>query len=216
MARTVEGGTEKRGLLLVAAAPVRGADGRVVGVLQAGLILNGDSRVVDTVTRTVFDREGGGAATIFLGDVRIATNVRNAAGDRAVGTLMSREVARVVLEQGERWSDRAFVLSDWFISAYEPLRAPGGKIVGALYVGMPERPLLEMRRSLNLIFAGVLLLVACIGIGISGWISGGCHAGACLARRLAHGRRRDRADTECQQHGSACWRTVLRWPMVST
>jgi len=193
MARTVEVGTEKRGLLLVAAAPVRGADGRVVGVLQAGLMLNGDSRVVDTVTRTVFDREGGGAATIFLGDVRIATNVRDAAGDRAVGTLMSREVARVVLEQGERWSDRAFVLSDWFISAYEPLRDPGGRIIGALYVGMPEQPLLEMRRSLNLIFAGVLLLVACIGIGISGWISRRLampvRALAEAARRMAGGER---------------------------
>ncbi len=191
--RTVTGGSEKRGLLLVAAAPVRGADGTVVGVLQAGMMLNGDSRVVDTVTSTVFDREGGGAATVFLGDVRIATNVRDADGNRAFGTLMSREVARVVLEQGERWSDRAFVLSDWFISAYEPLRDPGGTIVGALYVGMPERPLLEMRRSLNLIFAGVLLLVACIGIVISGWISRRLampvRALAEAARRMAAGER---------------------------
>jgi len=193
MARTVSGGVETRGLLLVAASPVRGADGRVVGVLQAGLMLNGDSRVVDTVTRTVFDREGGGAATVFLGDVRIATNVRDAAGGRAIGTLMSREVARVVLERGERWSDRAFVLSDWFISAYEPLRDPAGSIVGALYVGMPERPLLELRRSLNLISAGVLLLVACIGIAVSGWISRRLampvRALAEAARRMAAGER---------------------------
>jgi two-component system NtrC family sensor kinase len=189
----VTGGAEQRGLLLVAASPVRGRDGRVVGVLQAGLMLNGDSRVVDTITRTVFDRAGGGAATVFLGDVRIATNVRDIAGGRAVGTLMSREVARVVLEQGERWSDRAFVLSDWFISAYEPLRDPSGAVVGALYVGMPEKPLLEMRTSLNLIFAGVLLLVSCIGIGISGWISRRLampvRALAEAARRMAAGER---------------------------
>jgi len=193
MARTVTGGSEKQGLLLVSASPVRSVDGRVLGVLQAGLMLNCDSRVVDTVTRTVFDREGGGAATVFLGDVRIATNVRDASGGRAIGTLMSREVARVVLEQGERWSDRAFVLNDWFISAYEPLRDSGGRIVGALYVGMPERPLLEMRRSLNLIFAGVLLLVACIGIVIAGWISRRLampvRALAEAARRMAAGER---------------------------
>jgi len=192
-ARSVSRGTEQRGLLLVAAAPVRAADGQVVGVLQAGMLLNGDSRVVDTITRTVFDREGGGAATVFLGDMRIATNVRDASGDRAVGTLMSREVASVVLEQGQHWSDRAFVLSDWFISAYEPLRDPGGRIVGALYVGLPERPLLEMRTSLNLIFAGVLLLVACIGIAISGWISRRLampvRALAEAARRMAGGER---------------------------
>lgn len=191
--RTVSGGSERRGLLMVAATPVRGGDGRVVGALQAGRVLNGDSRLVDTVTRTVFDRAGGGAATIFLGDVRIATNVRDDSGNRAVGTLMSREVAQVVLEQGARWSDRAFVLSDWFISAYEPLRDPVGRVVGALYVGMPEKPLLEMRRSLNLIFAGVLLLVAFIGVAISGWISRRLampvRALAEAARRMAAGER---------------------------
>jgi len=192
-ARPVSLGTERRGLLLVAAAPVHDANGSVVGVLLAGKLLNGDSKVVDTIIRTVFDREGGGAATVFLDDVRIATNVRDAFGDRALGTLMSREVAAVVLEQGERWSDRAFVLSDWFISAYEPLRDPTGAIVGALYVGMPERPLLEMRTTLNMIFAGVLLLVACIGIAISGWISRRLampvRALAEAARRMAAGER---------------------------
>jgi len=192
-ARPVSLGTERRGLLLVAAAPVHDANGSVVGVLQAGKLLNGDSKVVDTITRTVFDREGGGAATVFLNDVRIATNVRDASGDRALGTLMSREVAASVLDQGERWSDRAFVLSDWFISAYEPLRDPAGNIVGALYVGMPERPLLEMRTTLNMIFAGVLLLVACIGIAISGWISRRLampvRALAEAARRMAAGER---------------------------
>jgi len=192
-ARPVSRGTERRGLLLVAAAPVHDANGSVVGVLQAGKLLNGDNKVVDTITRTVFDREGGGAATVFLGDMRIATNVRDASGDRALGTLMSREVTSVVLEQGQRWSDRAFVLSDWFISAYEPLRDPTGSIVGALYVGMPERPLLEMRTTLNMIFAGVLLLVACIGIAISGWISRRLampvRALAEAARRMAAGER---------------------------
>jgi len=192
-ARSVSMGAERRGLLLVAAAPVHDANGSVAGVLLAGKLLNGDSKVVDTIIRTVFDREGGGAATVFLDDVRIATNVRDAFGDRALGTLMSREVAAVVLEQGERWSDRAFVLSDWFISAYEPLRDPTGAIVGALYVGMPERPLLDMRTNLNMIFAGVLLLVTCIGIAISGWISRRLampvRALAEAARRMAAGER---------------------------
>lgn len=192
-ARTISGGLENQGLLLVAAEPVKDTLGRVVGVLQAGMLLNGDSKLVDTITETVFDRSGNGTATVFLGDVRIATTVRDTAGGRAMGTLMSREVARVVLERGERWSDRAFVLNDWFISAYEPLRDPAGNIVGALYVGMPEKPLLEMRSTLNMIFAGVLLLVTCIGFAISGWISRRLampvRALAEAARRMAAGER---------------------------
>lgn len=192
-ARPVSGGSETQGLMLVAAAPVRTGDGRISGVLQAGRMINGDTRVVDTVTSTVFDSMVGGAATIFLGDVRIATNVRDTSGERATGTLMSSEVSRVVLGEGKRWSDRAFVLSDWFISAYEPLRDPAGRVVGALYVGMPEKPLLEMRRSINIIFVSVLLLVTCIGVALSGWISRRLampvRALAEAARRMAAGER---------------------------
>ncbi|NTV50066.1 MAG: HAMP domain-containing protein [Geobacteraceae bacterium] len=190
-ARAVSNESEQRGLMLVAVAPLLMPDGRVAGVLQAGFMLNGDSRVVDTITRIVFEREGGGAATVFLGDVRIATNVRDPAGGRATGTLMSVEVARDVLSQGKLWSDRAFVLSNWYISAYEPIRDPSGSVIGALYVGMPEQPLLDLRKNLNLIFAGVLLFVALIGITLSTWIGSRLaqpvRALAEAARRLASG-----------------------------
>jgi len=190
-ARAVSNESERRGLMLVAVAPLLTPDGRVAGALQAGFMLNGDSRVVDTITRIVFDREGGGAATVFLGDVRIATNVRDPAGDRATGTLMSLEVVRDVLSQGKLWSDRAFVLSNWYISAYEPIRDPSGSVIGALYVGMPEQPLLDLRKNLNLIFAGVLLFVALIGITLSTWIGSRLakpvRALADAARRMASG-----------------------------
>ena len=190
-ARAVKQDSEQRGLMLVATAPLLTSDGRVAGVLQAGFMLNGDSRVVDTITRIVFEREGGGAATVFLGDVRVATNVRDTSGDRATGTLMSEEVSLVVLSQGKPWSDRAFVLSDWFISAYEPIRDPSGSVIGALYVGMSEQPLLDLRKNLNLIFAGVLLFVALIGITLSTWIGSRLaqpvRALADAARRMAIG-----------------------------
>jgi len=182
---------EPRGLMLVAAAPLLTNDGRVAGVLQAGFMLNGDSRVVDTITRIVFGQDGKGAATIFLGDVRVATNVRDMAGDRAIGSLMSEEVAKVVLDQGRNWSDRAFVFSNWYISAYEPIRNTSGNVIGALYVGMPEQPLLDMKRRLDVIFAGVLLFVALIGISLATWISSHMarpvRALAEAARRMATG-----------------------------
>jgi two-component system NtrC family sensor kinase len=186
-ARTVTDSGEQRGLMLVAVTPLMANDGRVSGALQAGFMLNNDSRVVDTITRIVFDQEGVGAATVFMGDMRIATNVRDTAGDRAIGSLMSEEVARVVISQGMNWSDRAFVFSDWFISAYEPIRDHSGSVVGALYVGMPEQPLLNLKKSLNQNFAGVLLIVALIGITLATWI--GSHM-ARPVRALAEAARR--------------------------
>ncbi|OGU01149.1 MAG: hypothetical protein A2079_05250 [Geobacteraceae bacterium GWC2_48_7] len=178
---------EQRGMLLIAASPLRDNEGRVIGALQAGFLLNGDNGLVDTITRTVYEQAEGGAATIFLGDVRIATTVRDSTGERATGTLMSEEVARVVLDQGKRWSDRAFVLNDWYLSAYEPIIDSAGAVIGALYVGMPEKPLLRMRSSLNLIFAGVLIFVTLIGIWLSTWIS---RRLAQPIRALAEGSRR--------------------------
>jgi two-component system NtrC family sensor kinase len=185
--RPSAGTAVEQGLVLVAAAPLRTEDGRVIGALQAGLMLNNDQRVIDTITRIVYDREVKGAATIFLGDVRIATSVRDGAGNRATGTLMSAEVANDVLERGRAWSDRAFVLNDWFISAYEPIRDPYDKVVGALYVGMPERPFLNIRSRLNLVFTAVLLFVSLIGVSLSTWISR--HL-ARPVRALAEGARR--------------------------
>jgi len=192
-AQKIPGQAEGRGLVLVAVAPVVTAEGTVTGALQAGFLLNSDSQLVDTITRIVFDREGGGTATVFLGNVRVATNVRDAGGNRAIGTLMSDEVSSVVLAQGKRWRDRAFVLNDWFISAYEPIISPSGDVIGALYVGMPEKPLQDLRKNLNLIFAGVLLLVALIGILLSTWIGSRMarpvRALAEAARRMAAGER---------------------------
>jgi two-component system NtrC family sensor kinase len=176
-----------RSLVLVAVAPLRTGDGRIVGALQAGQLLNNDERVVDAITRIVYDRETRGAATVFLGDVRIATSVRDANNNRATGTLMSAEVADDVLDRGKAWSDRAFVLNDWYISAYEPIRDAEERIIGALYVGMPERPFLKIRSNLNLVFAGVLLFVSLIGVTLSTWIS---RRLAQPVRALAEGARR--------------------------
>ncbi len=178
---------EDRSLLLVAAAPLLAEDGSVIGVLQAGQLLNGDSRVVDSITSIVYEMEEGGAATIFLEDVRIATSVRDMEGERATGSLMSSEVASVVLEKNKLWSDRAFVLNDWYFSAYEPIRDPAGTTIGALYVGMPERPFLAMRTKFNLIFGSVLVFATLIGIILSGWISNKL---AKPVRALAEGARR--------------------------
>ena len=41
---------------------------------------------------------------------------------RALGTLVSEEVRQKVLIEGTPWVDRAFVLNDWFISGYSPLK----------------------------------------------------------------------------------------------
>jgi hypothetical protein len=77
---------------------------------------------------------------VFLGDLRISTNVRTADGARAVGTRLSAPVCEEVLDRGGTWSAPAFVVNDWYITAYKPIRDPAGRIIGALYVGLLQAP----------------------------------------------------------------------------
>lgn len=163
---------EDRGMLLVAASPLKSASGKTVGAVYGGALLNGDNTLVDRISRVVFDRgEGGrGNATIFLDDVRIATTVVDESGGRALGTRMSEEVYSEIIK-GESWTGRAFVFNAWHLSAYEPIRDTNGGIIGALYAGMPEQPLLEVRGRIHAVFTGVIVFVAVLGLTISAWLS---------------------------------------------
>jgi len=50
------------------------------------------------------------------------------------------------------WIHRAFVVDDWYITAYEPIRDIQDKIVGMLYVGMLESKYAVMKERLILLF----------------------------------------------------------------
>jgi two-component system NtrC family sensor kinase len=161
--------------LLVAAAPVRDGKGAVVGALYGGVLLNGNNTLVDKIKRVVYEEvrfqgEDVGTATIFLDDVRITTNVLAKNGDRAIGTRLSAEVYDRVIMSGEKWVDRAFVVKDWYFSAYEPISDLSGRVIGSLYVGLLEKPYGAIRSEVYLLFGGVLLVGTLIGLAVSGFI----------------------------------------------
>jgi len=105
-----------------------------------------------------------GTATIFFNDLRISTNVMTPDGKRAIGTRVSKEVKEHVLTKGKKWTDRAFVVSDWYITAYEPIVDIFGKRVGMLYVGVLEAKYADMRRNTILVF--ILITVAGMAVAV--------------------------------------------------
>ncbi|MCB2017220.1 MAG: cache domain-containing protein, partial [Hydrogenophaga sp.] len=117
-ARTVE----DRALVLLSLQPVQDADGRAQALLIGGLLLNQNLDFIDHINRIVYP-DGAlpfgseGTATLFLDDVRITTNVRLFQDRRAIGTRVSQTVRERVLDQGQTWLDRAFVVNDWYVSA---------------------------------------------------------------------------------------------------
>jgi two-component system NtrC family sensor kinase len=162
---------EFSGMALAAAVPIFDS-GSFHGVLYGGVLLNRNQEIVDRVRDTVFQNEiykgrSIGTATIFLKDIRISTNVLNPDGNRAVGTVASEEVTKHVLTEGNKWTDRAFVVNDWYITAYEPIEDIFGQRVGMLYVGVLEAKYADVRwKALSLFIlitvAGMLLA---LGLG---------------------------------------------------
>lgn len=151
---------EEDGMMLKAAAPVLDDDGRVLGVLYGGILLNRNYDIVDRVKDIVYKGEKYkgkeiGTVTIFQNDLRISTNVTDEAGRRAIGTRVSEEVYAAVLIQGQPWIGRAFVVNHWYITAYEPIRDIAGNIIGMLYVGMLQKPYIDLRNNVMLTFTGI-------------------------------------------------------------
>jgi two-component system NtrC family sensor kinase len=149
------------------ALPIYDDAGQIQAVAYAGRIVNRDYVLVDRIRKLVFGDElyhnkPVGTVTIFQDDVRISTNVLNEAGQRAVGTRVSEEVYDAVVENGQRWMDRAFVVTHWYKTAYEPIRNIRGEIVGILYVGILEAPYRDMTTRILAVFVTVILLASTI------------------------------------------------------
>ncbi len=159
---------ERRGMFLVSASPVYNRQGSMIGCLYGGILLNGNLALVDRIRDLVygdetFERTKVGSATIFLEDVRVATTIRLDDGERALGTRLSPEVAAAVLERRQTWLDRARVVDRWYLTAYEPLLDGNGQAIGALYVGLLEKPFDVLKTRAALILLGLLLLGSAVG-----------------------------------------------------
>jgi len=169
---------EISGMVIKAAAPVLSKDGELIGVLYGGHLLNRDNAIVDKVKSIVYrdekyKRKDMGTVTIFQGDLRISTNVLDQDGERAIGTRVSREVNDSVLGQGKPWVRRAFVVNDWYRTAYEPIRDIDRNIIGMLYVGLLEKKFVDLKRQTLWIFLGIALAGMAGALAVAYFLSSG-------------------------------------------
>jgi len=156
-AKPIEEKEETRAMVLKSAYPIKDFNGEILGAIIGGVLLNRNYEIVDLIKNVVFPgakyrSKDIGTATIFLGDLRISTNVIDKEGKRAIGTRAMKEVGEEVLEKGVPWIQRAFVVDDWYITAYEPIRDIENNIVGMLYVGMLEARYALMKERIILLF----------------------------------------------------------------
>ena len=95
----------------------------------------------------------GGTITLFQridsGYVRVSTNVLRTDGTRATGTYIpNNSPVSQAVSRGETYYGRAYVVNDWYTTAYEPILVDSS-VVGMIYVGDKEKDLLELKRILS-------------------------------------------------------------------
>ncbi len=140
--------------------------------------LDGNAALVDGLAETL-----GGAVTIFRDDERVATTIRSERR-RAIGTRLAPGQIHDSLSRGVPYRGAADVLGRAYYAAYDPLRDGDGRLVGALFVGVPKA---DYRRAVGA--AQMTEALASFAfVGLIGLVAGGL---AWWSRRVVEARDRD-------------------------
>jgi two-component system NtrC family sensor kinase len=150
-------------------------EGKMVGIIYGAVILNRNNELVDSFRKSLFQDEMigphyVGTTTIFSGGVRIATNVTDNKGNRAIGTRISRKVYQHVIEEGKVWIKKAFVVNDWYLSGYTPIYDIHGEVIGSLYVGILEEKYNRIKRDAVIYLLAIILATGVIAAGFSTYL----------------------------------------------
>ena len=125
--------------------------------------VNDNNYIVDKVKELV-----GGSCTIFQVKndeaIRVSTNVFKKEGERAIGTKVSDEVYDKVVRQGQSFVGRAWVVDDWYMSAYEPVRDSKGSVIGILFAGVKEKDSALLKASLKRLKIGETGYIYCMDL----------------------------------------------------
>ena len=132
--------------------------------LQDGKLYKGEQNmenadeIVDALSKIC-----NGKVTIFNGDVRVSTTVKDAKGNRSVGTKASPLVTREV-NKGNTFLGKANVMGEEHYSAYRPIKDASGKMIGMLFVGLPVDVMDSVATKFiaTAIVGVIIVVIACI------------------------------------------------------
>ncbi|UFS71918.1 methyl-accepting chemotaxis protein [Geomonas sp. RF6] len=135
----------------------KGHDFAVVqGKLLAGSYVINDNFELPDRIKAIF----GGSATIFMGDLRVSTNVLKGDGSRAIGTRLQGAAHDTVLNEGKPYRGEAVILGEPYFTAYDPIRNAAGEVIGILYVGVKQSEYLAGYNRLHWILIGMAAFLA--------------------------------------------------------
>jgi methyl-accepting chemotaxis protein len=138
-------------------SPVYDTDGKLIGVVSAGVRFDLDSAVNELKEHLESE------VTIFLGDIRIATTItRN--GQSIAGTPLNPEIAKVVIQEKREYSGNAKIIGEKYKTFYMPLLNSKNEVFAVFFSGIPEAETLAVfNRSIR---NGILLGLGGLAVSI--------------------------------------------------
>ncbi len=105
--------------------------------------------------------------TIFHGNERAYTTIQQN-GQRAVGTRLSDELTKIVLEQGQAYVGRASILGEEHLCSYVPTKDSNGNIDGLIFAGISMSDAsnqINLTILLSCLIGAVLILIGIMIVG---------------------------------------------------
>ena len=109
-----------------------------------------------------------GHVTIFQNDTRVATTVKNDGGQRLTGTKASEKIISEVLTAGNSFNGSAEVVGENYECAYSPIKDSNGKIIGMIFVGLPEKSLDHIQNDFIFSIVATISVIILI-LGFVSW-----------------------------------------------
>ena len=163
------GAAETRGLTITAAAHFPLTVNRQDAILVGGILLNNNAPLIEHMRQIIFPLgslpgDSEGRATLFIGDVRIATSRLRELGAQGMGTRVLADVTDTVLNKGQTMLDIRPHLERTYVTAYGALANGAGQRIGMIGVGFPYDP---YRKTMDTILAVVAAMLALAMLALS-------------------------------------------------
>ncbi len=145
-----------------AGTPLKDRNGNIIGAVSLGYVLS-DKEFVEK-QKNIFNSD----VTIFYGDERIATTLKDADGNTMVGSKMEdQNIIDTVLKNGEPYYGETTIKGTKYFTAYMPISDVTGKSTGMLFIGQRFDVAAELIKSLIINQGAVMALLGIlIGFGV--------------------------------------------------
>ncbi len=166
---------EMEGMAIISTAPIEDKEGNIIGIIYGGKLLNNSSDITTKILDLVYEGEKYkdkyvSAATLFMKNMRISTNVKDTMKYKAIGTFLPDKLYSKLKGGQEIYNENVTVANNQYIAAYGPIKNISGEIIGSIGVGILEEKIQSLQRNALILFFIVSIAGVLIFISISHWI----------------------------------------------